>query len=198
MKNMKKILVLALAALLLVAVSVAGTVAYLSDRTDEVANTFTPTTFDINLTESGTTPWEKALVPGTTYDKDPTVTIENEDIKIWLFVEVTDTATQYLEDCKLFYHDDVDTQNKWNQGDGADVPDNVWYRDVEPSEVESIELIYGSEVTVSPDLTLATMPTSDVELSFKAYACQYDNLTAVKDAWNVAKAAPIYPAPTAP
>lgn len=51
MKNMKKILVLALAALLLVAVSVAGTVAYLTAKTDPVTNTFKPSTLSVTLSE---------------------------------------------------------------------------------------------------------------------------------------------------
>ena len=53
MKNMKKILVLALAALLLVAVSVAGTVAYLTATTDPVENTFTAESIEIVIREHG-------------------------------------------------------------------------------------------------------------------------------------------------
>ncbi|MBR6668131.1 MAG: SipW-dependent-type signal peptide-containing protein, partial [Clostridia bacterium] len=62
MKNTKKILVLALAAVLLVAVSVGGTVAFLQDRTQEIVNTFTTSNIDITLEESKNL--DLKMVPG--------------------------------------------------------------------------------------------------------------------------------------
>lgn len=88
MKTKSKALLLTLCAVLLVAASVMGTMAYLTS-TDEVNNTFTVGNVKITLDEAkvnidGTpvTPAERVkaneykLLPGHTYTKDPTVTVK--------------------------------------------------------------------------------------------------------------------------
>lgn len=101
MKKFKALLVIA-CALLLVAASVFGTMAYLTS-TDTVTNTFTVGKVNIKLDEAkvnadGTpvTPAERVkensykLLPGHTYTKDPTVTVEagSEDSYVRMKVEV--------------------------------------------------------------------------------------------------------------
>lgn len=83
MKTKSKALLLTLCAVLLVAASVLGTMAYLTS-TDTVTNTFTVGKVEIKLDETDVTdpngPRVKAnsykLMPGTTYTKDPTVTVK--------------------------------------------------------------------------------------------------------------------------
>ncbi len=101
MKKFKALLVVA-CALLLVAASVFGTMAYLTS-TDTVTNTFTVGKVKITLDEAKVnpdgTPVEGAdrvkensykLLPGHTYTKDPTVTVEagSEDSYVRMKVEV--------------------------------------------------------------------------------------------------------------
>ena len=93
MKTTKKALLLTLCAVLLVAASVLGTMAYLTS-TDEVQNTFTVGQVKITLDEAkvnpdgtlvykedGQTPVDRVstnsykLLPGHTYNKDPMVTV---------------------------------------------------------------------------------------------------------------------------
>ena len=82
MKTKSKALLLTLCAVLLVAASVLGTMAFLTS-TDTVTNTFTVGKVEIKLDETDVTnpngPRVKAnsykLMPGTTYTKDPTVTV---------------------------------------------------------------------------------------------------------------------------
>ena len=82
MKTKSKALLLTLCAVLLVAASVLGTMAYLTS-TDTVTNTFTVGKVEIKLDETDVTnptgPRVQAnsykLMPGTTYTKDPTVTV---------------------------------------------------------------------------------------------------------------------------
>lgn len=82
MKTKSKALLLTLCAVLLIAASVLGTMAYLTS-TDTVTNTFTVGKVEITLDETDVTnpngPRVKAnsykLMPGTTYTKDPTVTV---------------------------------------------------------------------------------------------------------------------------
>ena len=83
MKTKSKALLLTLCAVLLVAASVLGTMAYLTS-TDTVTNTFTVGKVEIKLDETDVTnpngPRVTAnsykLMPGTTYTKDPTVTVK--------------------------------------------------------------------------------------------------------------------------
>lgn len=89
MKTRNKALLLTFGAVLLVAASVFGTLAYLTS-TDEVVNTFTVGSVAIKLDEAKVTPDGKVvegteagrvkensykLMPGHTYSKDPTVTV---------------------------------------------------------------------------------------------------------------------------
>ena len=88
MKNLKKIVALLLCAVLLVAGSVAGTLAYLLAQSEPVNNTFTVGNVEIKLDEAKTNEYGVAvvpeervvendykLIPGHTYTKDPTVHI---------------------------------------------------------------------------------------------------------------------------
>lgn len=84
----KKTLALVLALTLLVAGVVGGTLAWLTDRTAEVKNTFTVGDINIGLTETTT---DYKMVPGNTIAKDPTVTVKANSEACWLFVQVTES-----------------------------------------------------------------------------------------------------------
>ena len=96
MKTKSKALLLTLCAVLLVAASVLGTMAYLTS-TDTVTNTFTVGKVEIKLDETDVTnpngPRVKAnsykLMPGTTYTKDPTVTVKAGSEESYVRMKVT-------------------------------------------------------------------------------------------------------------
>ena len=101
MKTKSKALLLTLCAVLLVAASVLGTMAYLTS-TDTVTNTFTVGKVEIKLDEAKVTtdgiPVEGAgrvtansykLMPGTTYTKDPTVTVKAGSEDSYVRMKVT-------------------------------------------------------------------------------------------------------------
>ena len=101
MKTKSKALLLTLCAVLLVAASVLGTMAYLTS-TAKVENTFTVGKVEIKLDEAKVTadgiPVEGAarvtansykLMPGTTYTKDPTVTVLNGSEASYVRMKVT-------------------------------------------------------------------------------------------------------------
>ena len=100
-----KTLTLLLCAVLLVCISVLGTLAYLTSQ-DTITNTFTVGQVNIHLDEAKVTPdgvvvegadrvKENAyhLIPGKTYVKDPTLTIEkdSEDAYVRMLVEINCT-----------------------------------------------------------------------------------------------------------
>ena len=96
MKTKSKALLLTLCAVLLVAASVLGTMAYLTS-TDTVTNTFTVGKVEIKLDETDVTdpngPRVKAnsykLMPGTAYTKDPTVTVLKGSEESYVRMKVT-------------------------------------------------------------------------------------------------------------
>lgn len=100
MKTKSKALLLTLCAVLLVAASVLGTMAYLTS-TDEVKNTFTVGQVKITLDEAKVTPDGKPvadadrvqsneykLLPGHEYKKDPTIHVDANSEDCFLFVKV--------------------------------------------------------------------------------------------------------------
>ncbi len=101
MKKARKILSLALCAILLVSATVAGTLAYLTS-TDEVTNTFSVGSVAIILDEAKANP-DGALVegaarvdansyklmPGHTYNKDPMVTVKGDSEESYIRMIVT-------------------------------------------------------------------------------------------------------------
>lgn len=112
MKTKSKALLLTLCAVLLVAASVLGTMAYLTS-TDTVTNTFTVGKVEIKLDEAKVNadgiPVEGAgrvmensykLMPGTTYTKDPTVTVLKGSEDSYVRMKVTfNNATDIIALC---------------------------------------------------------------------------------------------------
>lgn len=96
MKTKSKALLLTLCAVLLIAASVLGTMAYLTS-TAKVENTFTIGKVEIKLDETDVTnptgPRVTAnsykLMPGTTYTKDPTVTVKAGSEESYVRMKVT-------------------------------------------------------------------------------------------------------------
>lgn len=112
MKTKSKALLLTLCAVLLVAASVMGTMAYLTSN-DEVVNTFTVGSVNIKLDEAKVDDDGKAvagadrvkaneykLLPGGTYTKDPTVTVLKGSEESYVRMKVTfNNAAQIIAMC---------------------------------------------------------------------------------------------------
>lgn len=196
----KKTLALLLALVLVFGAAVGGTIAYLTDTTDPVTNTFTVGKVDITLTETFNTDtnndqkndaWQAQLIPGTTYAKDPVVTVTNDSEDCWLFVkfEEKNNPTNYLD-----YTSNLTEANGWTQGDNTNIPSNVWYRAVaKDATVKSFQLLAGNDdyatgcISVKNTVTNGDMDTaSDAQLVYTAYACQKANMSAI-DAWTAVK-----------
>ena len=178
MKNTKKILVLALAAVLLVAVSVGGTVAFLQDRTQEIVNTFTTSNIDITLEESQNL--DLKMVPGKTLTKDPTVTVIKGSEACWLFVKIEKT-------------EDFDTYLTYTMADGWKVLDGVtgvYYREVDAVTADTeFPVIKDNKVTVTTNETLTNAKMDELEgdknpkMTITAYAIQKVNFADAATAW---------------
>ena len=193
---MKKKLMTVLALVLVIAMSVAGTIAFLTDTTDPITNTFTVGKVDITLTETFNTDtdgdqendaWKAQLIPGTTYAKDPIVTVTADSEDCWLFVKFEENGNPSTY---LTYTSNLTPANGWTQGDDTDIPSNVWYRAVNKADAtKSFQLLAGDNtyptgcISVKDTVTKDNMNTAaEAELVYTAYACQKANMSA-EAAW---------------
>lgn len=190
-----RILLTAVAALLLVCVTVGGTLAWLTDVTTEVTNTFSPADIHIDLKE--TVDENLQLIPGKEYNKEPKVSVDGTltNVDIWLFVEINEqvyvnnqldankVATTYLS----YTHN----TSGWTQGTGENgngVPTNVWFREVAKNTTVEYSLLNTladstNEVKVN-NLTADDVHNVSVKLDYKAYAIQKDGFATAGLAWD--------------
>lgn len=140
----KKTLALVLAVALVVGCSIGATLAWLTDKTDTVKNTFTPSNIDIELTETfnkdangddTNDTWEGKMIPGYTLDKNPVVTVKagSEDCYLFVKVEKSTNLNQYIV-YNLAMEDRG--QTTWTKLTDVDGVDNVWYTKVPSSTVD--------------------------------------------------------------
>lgn len=188
-----KTIALLLAVALVFGGIVGGTVAWLVDSTETVTNTFTAAGIDITLTETYNTDtddddkndaWEAQLIPGKEYTKDPMVAVvrPTTDVDIYLFVkfEETNNPATYLT-----YISTLTKDNGWTQGNGTEIPNNVWYRTVKADDdAISWNLLVGNKVTVK-DLQKNQMPNENLlpSLTYTAYAIQTEGSADAATAW---------------
>lgn len=163
--------------------SVGGTLAWLTASTTTITNTFTPS--DIGITLAETSNNEFKLVPGVEYKKDPVVAIDTTktDVDVYLFVKFEEINNP---SDSLTYTSTLTAANGWTQGDGTNIPDDVWYRVVQVSDTtKEWHLLDSDKVTVKDTLTKENMPTSTAQpqLKYTAYAIQKDGMTDAAAAW---------------
>ena len=190
---MKKKLMTVLALVLVVAMSVAGTIAFLTDTTDPITNTFTVGDIgDLTLTE--TTGSTYNVIPGVNLEKDPTVAYAsdaNNDVAVYVFVKVTAPDWTVAEDNKAYTKSTVSADpalsftiddSKWTYltKDGNDY---IYYAAVNAATDFSASVISGDSIAVSADITDGEIESLTGTLTFAAYAIQQDGFTTVNDAW---------------
>lgn len=189
----RRTFVLLLALVLVLGVAAGGTVAWLTSRTDNVVNTFTTSNIDIDLAE---TQADYKMVPGYTIAKDPKVTVLAGSEKCYLFVKL-EKSTNF--DDFLTYEVD---NTAWTQGDGTDIPANVYYRVVDAANNDQVfEVIKGNQVKVRENVTKDMMsgltPATYPTLTVTAYASQFSKdgaeIFTAAEAW-----ANVNPTPVAP
>lgn len=177
----KKTLIAITAVVLVLFCTVGATLAWLVANTSEVTNEFTYG--DINITLAETTGTSYKMIPGSTLSKDPKVTVKGGSEACWLFVEVTKTNNP---DNYLTYS----IADSWTQGDGTNIPANVYYRAVDADAADqTFSVLAGDKVTVKYALTkdgLKEIGTNNPTLTFKAYAVQQANVASAAAAWAIA------------
>ena len=114
---MKKKIVAMCATVAIAALAVGGTLAYFTDTTDVVNNTFTVGNIEIDLDETKVDEYgvangadrvkanEYKLIPGQTYVKDPTVTVQNTSepcyVRMFVAINMQETLDGLLPNADL-------------------------------------------------------------------------------------------------
>lgn len=199
MKTKRKTLLLAFSALLLVAVSVMGTLAYLTVTSGEVKNTFTVGSVDLTLDEIKVNeygvPSEPAervfenvykLIPGHTYTKDPVVYVTAGSEASYVFIKVINGLAGIEADTTIASQM---TTNGWAPVAGSE---GVYkYEGTVDARKSKQDLPVFDDFTISKTATAKMLEEyADAEITITAYAVQADGLTA-SDAYGV-----LFPAPT--
>jgi hypothetical protein len=196
-KKFTKALLIAVCALTLVAATFAGTLAYLTAETAPITNTFTAGNVSITLTETKGADSYK-LVPGKTYDKNPTVTVLKGSEKCYLFVKVENVISDI--EVAADKGDTIAEQmaaNSWSQLTVNDAPvANVYYHAAVDASGSATDMPYPvfSTFTIKGTPTAAELATYTANFTITAYAVQYEGFTSsAADAWKATFGAPAQP-----
>ena len=207
---MKKSIALVMMAVLLVAASVMGTLAYLTS-TATVKNTFTVGKVNITLDEAevdmngvAVTPAKRVkkneykLMPGHTYTKDPMVTVLAGSEPSYIKMTVTFSKANELDAIFAPTGADLtsifkgyDSANWIAKGNTKDATANTrtyefWYKDTvaAPTADVALDALFDS-ITVPGEITQAQLETiKDMIITVNAYAIQADGSTDAADAWS--------------
>ena len=195
MKKAKKTLILVLCAVLLVAASVAGTLAYLTSSAT-VTNTFTVGQVVITLDETDVDEYgvkdgdtrvtanTYKLIPGHTYVKDPVIHVDQESENCFLFVKV-DNPIAALEDAATIA--DQLAANGWIPVDGST---NVYYYKEVCGAGYNIPTF--TQFKIRGDVEdLSAYKGLAIEVT--AYAVQHDGFADANAAWTATYGAPTNP-----
>ena len=207
---MKKKLMTVLALVLVIAMSVAGTYAYLTSA-DQVVNTFTVGDVQIKLDEAkanadgslvANADRVKAnsykLLPGHTYNKDPMVTVLKGSESS--YVKMTVTFSNAAELDAIFAPNGADMTSIFNgydstnwiyKGNTENTGDNTrtyefWYKEAvaAPTADVALDALFDS-ITVPGTINNDQLATiKGMTITVNAYAIQADGFTDAADAWS--------------
>ncbi len=147
----KKVIALALGCTVAFGCAVGGTLAWLTDSTKEVKNTFTTSDITIELTETTT---DYQMVPGHTIAKDPMVTLDKDSEACYLFIKVEEDLGSWSDNGKVFtdylsYSINTDIWTAVEEKDG------IYYKKVDTADLDAAtadltyKIIKGDTITVS-------------------------------------------------
>lgn len=172
----KRIVAIALTALIVGAVFVSATYALLLSKSRSLVNTFVSGNIELTLTES--TGSRYTLVPGCNVKKDPRITVKDGSEECWLFFkadgdDMLDTMVTY------------EASDGWTPLTGAE---GVWWRRVAESNADrEYRVLKSDSIFVKETVTEEQLSTLDgnIKLSFTAYAVQCEGIPTPEKAWEI-------------
>ena len=177
----KRTLIILVALVAVFGMAVGGTIAWLTDQTEPITNTFTVGNINIELKETAT---DFKMVPGVTIAKNPKITVKSGSEACYLFVKVEKSTNL----------NDFITYTMAAGWIALTSVDGVYYREVNATASDTtFSVLADDQVTCKDSVTkemmdalteAATYPT----LTFTAYAVQQSGSDTAAEAW--AKVAP--------
>ena len=193
---MKKTLTVLLALVLVIAMSVAGTMAYLTSTTDTVTNSFTVGNVTITLDEAKVDvygdPVQDAarvkentykLIPGHEYTKDPTVHVAAGSEDCWLFVQVVNGIDGLEAATVAGGYQDITAQMTAHGWTAVSGQTNVYSYSTKVSAGTDVHVF--DQFKIAGDANVSTV-TENTQITIKAYAVQADNFATAEAAWTAA------------
>ena len=184
--TLKKKFTLGFALIMLLALAVMGTYAYLTSTPGTVSNAFTIGNIEITLDEAPVDEYgveaegdrvaqnDYKLVPGHTYVKDPTIHVLANSEACWLFVKVEDELAA-IEDTTTI--EDQILTNGWTALTGED---GVYYKEQDAVTADTDVAVFAN-FKVKDDADLADYDGAKIDIT--AYAIQKDGLADAATAW---------------
>ena len=193
MTNKRKALMTVLAAMLLVTMSVFGTLAYLTS-TDAVVNTFTVGNVTITLDEADVdnstdgADRDQAnaykLMPGHEYTKDPIVHVAAGSEECYLFVEVVDEIAAIQADKTVAAQM---AENGWGKLGDAYANIFVYESTVTAEADKATDIPVFETFKIKGDVNNTTLAEyADKKITVTAYAVQKDGFDTAVAAWTAA------------
>lgn len=187
MKTKSKALLTTLCAVLLVAASVLGTMAYLTDH-QTVTNTFTVGKISITLDEldvDGSTPDADRdmankyhLMPGKTYTKDPTVHVTANSENAYIFVKVENGIADYEAATVEGGYKNIADQIKAKGWTALEDVANVYYKEYTKNANEAVDLVVFENFKIADEANKAdgwsNINANSTKVTITAYAIQND------------------------
>lgn len=193
----KKIALMATSLVLVVAMAVGGTLAWLTDDTETVTNSFSVGSVTISLDEAQVNEYgvpadaegnpvdyasaarvtanEYKLIPSHTYTKDPYVHVAQGSEPCYLYVKVVDGIAE-IEDATTIA--DQMTTNGWKTLGG-----NIYYYDgiVDAGDAQVDKQVFAN-FKLKGDANVANYANATIAIT--AYAIQADGFADAQTAWN--------------
>ena len=202
-RSSERVLMILLVAVVLIGCAVGGTIAYFTDTTDAVTNTFVVGKLFANPEEDFTL-WEHTIedqntdgvyeltategignaytvLPGVNLPKDPTVDIVKLELNAYLYIKVEGTLPTGMT---------YEISSDWEalQGysgvwvyKGSRATSNVISASPDAKQTFTVNILKDNQIVVADDFTTtATIPN----LVFTAYAVQAPGFESAADAWS--------------
>ena len=186
-KKFVKAALIASCALVLMVATIAGTLAYLTDKTEAISNTFTSGKVKITLdneVDAGVNVNEYKLLPGKKYDYKPVVTVVADSEACYLFVKVVNNIAALEESGNTTIAKQLES-NEWTLLSG----DVYSYNSIVTSSNANQKVNVFSNFTISEtadNKNFENIATKTIEIT--AYAIQADGFNNATEAWAAAPA----------
>ena len=196
MKTRTKVALTVLCALLLVTVSILGTLAYLTSETETVTNTFTVGNVTITLDEAKVDEYgvikegedrvtanTYKLIPGHTYVKDPTIHVAQGSEKCYVFVKVENGISGIEATSTIAEQLAKDsTWVKIEENSGV-----YYYKDTVDARNKAVDVKTFESFTIKGDADFTNVKVDGTEgataIKVTAYAVQADGFEDAPVAW---------------